>query len=390
MKSIPRTALLMSAYYFFFYGAIGCLLPYLPLYYQHIGLNGEQIGLLMGLGPIVLLVSGPLWGSIGDRFNLHRWLLPIASLGALLSLGLIPLTRDYTLLIAAILFQAFFGTAIGPLMDSAALEIAETTDTSFGQLRLGGTIGFTILSPAMGWLLTRIPLVWMFYSYMIWMSVAALIALSLPARRHRWNASLWQGFRVLLSQPPLAFFLAAAFLVGIAANAVLFFLPLYLTRIGGDSNTLGLAGAIAAITEIPIMVGGSRLIKRIGGVWAGVALGTVVYVVRWVALSLAVTPLAVMLVQALHGISFGLFIISAVAYVDSQAPPGLSATAQSLFIAAMWGVGAFTGSYGGGLVYENFGPVTLFQLCSAACFAALGLLFVSRSAAQYAMRRNTR
>lgn len=381
-----RHAWLIGAYYFFFYGAIGCLLPYIPLYYQHIGLTGEQIGLLMGLGPIVLLGSGPLWGAIGDRFNLHRWLLPIASAGAIVPIFFIPLTDNLTFLILLTIVQSFFATAIGPLMDSAALEIAASSGASFGQLRLGGSIGFTIISVAMGWLLTRVSLVWLFYSYMICMALAALVALPLPARQHYWNAPMRQGFRTLLGQPPLAFFLAAAMLIGVSASAVQFFFPLYMQSIGGDSNLVGIAGAVAAFSEMPIMFFANGVLRRVGGLWAGVALGTAAYTVRWIALSWAATPMAVMAVQALHGVSFGLFVISAVAYVESQAPPGLSATAQSLFIAATWGLGAMTGAFGGGIIFERFGPTVLFQVAGVTTLLALVFLFASRFLTERAAR----
>ncbi|HKZ69927.1 MAG TPA: MFS transporter [Anaerolineales bacterium] len=371
-------AWLMAAYYFFFYAAIGVLLPYLPLYYEHIGLRGEQIGLLLGLGPVVLLISGPLWGSLGDRFNLHRWLLPLATTGALAPIFLIPLTRDLTQLLSIVIVQAFFATAIGPLMDSAAIEIAETSGTSFGQLRLGGTIGFMIFSVIIGKLLTFISLAWIFYAYMFFMALAALTALALPGRRRHWNAPMAQGVRALLNQPALLVFLIAAFLIGIALTAAQYFFPLYVRRIGGDSNLLGIAGAIAALSEMPVFFNAKRLLKRINNLWLAVFIATAGYVVRWYALSLTVTPTGVLFVQLLHGVSFGLFIISGVAYVESQAPPGLSATAQALFIAAMWGLGAFVGSLGGGIIFERFGPTALFQSAGVVTLLALALLGASR------------
>lgn len=381
-----RSAWLISAYYFFFYGAIGCLMPYAPLYYRSIGLSGEQIGLLMGLAPIVLLGSGPLWGGIGDRFNLHRWLLPAATLGAIIPIAFIPLTRSLTLLIIINIVQAFFATAVNPFMDSAALEIADTAGVPFGQLRLGGSIGFTVISVALGWLLTRVDLVWMFYGYMICMALAAIVALPLPARRRHWEAPLWQGFRTLIGQTPFAVFLAAALLIGVSANAVQYFYPLFIQSIGGDSNLLGIAGAVAALSEMPILFYSNRLLRRLGSLWAGVVLATGVYTARWIMMSFVTTPSAALLVQMLHGVSFGLFLLSAVAYVESKAPPGLSATAQSLFIAATWGLGAMAGAFGGGIIFERFGPSVLFQIAGASTLLALILLLASRRISERAAR----
>lgn len=375
-----RDAWLIGAYYFFFYGAAGCLIPYLPLHYRNIGLSGEQIGLLMAIGPVVLLLSGVSWGALGDRFNLHRWLLPIASAGVILPAFLLSRAQSLTPLILGTLLLAFFANAIGPLMDSAALEIAGRAGLSFGRLRLGGSIGFTLFSVVMGWLLTRVPLTWLFFGYGAGMAVATFIALLLPARRSRWQQSTSRGLRALFDRPALALFLAAAFLLGIAINGVQFFFPLYMTALGGDANLLGLAGAVAALSEIPVMYNASRILKRIGGLWAGVRIGLVLYVVRWLAFAFAADPLTAIALQVLHGPSFGLFIISGVGYVESQAPEGLSATAQSLFIAALWGVGASVGSFGGGIIFEQVGGAALFQAAALVTLLSLISLLASRYA----------
>lgn len=375
-------AWLMAAYYFFFYGAFGCFLTYLPLYYQHIGLPGEKIGLLVALSPVVLFVSGPLWGAIADRFNLHRWLLPLATFSAIGPVFLFPLTRDLSFLIPLVLVQAFFSQAIGPLMDSAALDIAGKTKTDFGQVRLGGSVGFMVISVIVGWLITNFGLEWLFYSYMTCMAIAGLIALALPARAHHWQAPLWQGLRNLLSKPPLVFFLVAAFLVGVAANAVQFFFPIYLTDLGSDANLVGIAGALAALTEVPVLYSGNRIVRKVGGLWIGVVLGACIYASRWFLLSFMANPVAATLTQALHGFSFGLFYVAGVAFVDANTPDGLSATAQSLFFVAMWGLGAAAGSVLGGMLYQNFGPFVLFQVCGLCTLVAIGLLFGARPAAQ--------
>lgn len=46
--------ILPKAFYFFFYAAAASLIPFLSLYYEHLGLNGRQIGLLTGLMPLAL------------------------------------------------------------------------------------------------------------------------------------------------------------------------------------------------------------------------------------------------------------------------------------------------------------------------------------------------
>jgi PPP family 3-phenylpropionic acid transporter len=376
-----RLAWLMAACYFLFYGAVGCLLPYQPLYYQSLGLNGEQIGLLMGLGPVVLLGASPLWGAAADRLNLHRWLLPMACAGAFGFILLVPASgRNLTLLILVVLLQSFFSQAIVPLMDSAALEIAAQTHVGFGRIRFGGSLGFMVISVFIGWLLTRVDLRWMFYSYMIGMSLVTVLASRLPAHRRRLPVHLRQSLAALAHQRHLVFFLLAVFLLGFANNAVQFFLPLFLHSIGGDSNTVGVAGAVGALTELPVMFLGVYLLRKIGGLWPGLALAASVYTLRWLALSATATTAVVLALQLLHGLSFGLFILAGVGFVDQLAPQGLSATAQSLFNVFYWGLGSLAGSLGGGVIYQWLGSAWLFRLCGLATLLSLGLLFGARPA----------
>lgn len=370
-----RPALQIAAYYFFYYGAIGTFIPYIALHYQRIGLGGEQIGLLTALAPAVLLIAGPLWGAIGDRFNLHRHLLPIATLGAVLPAVLMAFTDSLAGLIFLTVTQAFFSTAIGPLADSAALEISSATRVPFGQLRIGGSIGFMVISVATGWLLVHVSTPYLFFAYAACMIIAALVAMPLPARRHYWNAPIWDGLGLLIRQPSFAVFLAVALLVGASAMAVGNFFPLHIAAIGGDASVIGIAGAIGALSELPILYNSDKVLRRMGGLWAGMATGVAVYAVRWWLLSLMTSPALIMALQLSHSISFGLYLISSVAYADSLAPEGLAATAQSLLVAASFGLGAMIGSLGGGVLYANVGAATLFQIAGIVNVLALGLLF---------------
>ncbi len=100
-------------------------------------------------------------------------------------------------------------------------------------------------------------------------------------------------------------------------------------------------------------------------------LALVVYVLRWLFYSLAWTPELAVAGQALHGLSFSALWVAGVSYAERRAPPGLGATAQGIFSAALYGVAAL-GSVLGGLIYAAAGPVALFQV--AALMAALALV----------------
>src|SRR5690349_2054446 len=73
-------------FYLLFFAGVAPLFSFLVLYYTGQGLSGSQIGVLMGVGPLIGLVTGPLWGGLADAFRRHRLVLSIAILGNVLAI----------------------------------------------------------------------------------------------------------------------------------------------------------------------------------------------------------------------------------------------------------------------------------------------------------------
>ena len=44
-------------FYFLYFAALACLAPFVVLFYQQLGFNGSQIGLLAGMAPLITLVA---------------------------------------------------------------------------------------------------------------------------------------------------------------------------------------------------------------------------------------------------------------------------------------------------------------------------------------------
>ena len=81
---IERALVPIKLFYLSFIGGIGCVLPYVAVFLKQNGLSPQQIGLISGLRPVVGFISGPVWGALGDRFNIRRLLLLISVTGWLI------------------------------------------------------------------------------------------------------------------------------------------------------------------------------------------------------------------------------------------------------------------------------------------------------------------
>ena len=77
---INRDLLVYKAFYFFFLSGFGSIFPYLPVYFRQIGLPASQVGLLLGLRPIVQLASAPFWAIMADRYRKRKSVLVMSVL----------------------------------------------------------------------------------------------------------------------------------------------------------------------------------------------------------------------------------------------------------------------------------------------------------------------
>ena len=367
---------LARAYYFFYFGAVGWYFPYINLYFEQIGLPGALIGALAAIGPLVLLGAGPLWGMLGDRFRIHRWLLPLASFGPILPALLMSRTTQFAPLAGLAALAAFFSTPIGPLIDSAVLDLTADSEHAFGAIRVWGSLGFTLVVSVAGYVLKTVGLIWLFAGFSVWLGLAGLVAFGLPARQGTMQQGFRAGLAQLLRQKTLVLFLASTFLVGASFSAGLQFMPLRLQALGGSPSDVGWANALAALSEMPFLFLSAALFRR-ASVRRILLLAYGGFALRWLLVGLTHSTGVILATQAMHGLTFGAMLVGSVAFVNDHTPPGLGATAQSLLVAVNYGLGAATGALAGGWLFDSAGASAMFLAMAA--FTAIGLMVFALS-----------
>ncbi|HEX2276407.1 MAG TPA: MFS transporter, partial [Candidatus Tectomicrobia bacterium] len=149
--ALPRFMLLYAA----MYAAFGVASPFLPALVSARGLSAEQLGLVLGAGTAVRLLTAPLAGRTGDVLQgLRIVLVACTALAASVTLGYLP-ARGFWPLFALSLVHA---AALGPLTvlaDALALGAASPPPGSgrrgfeYGWVRGTGSAAFiagTLLS----------------------------------------------------------------------------------------------------------------------------------------------------------------------------------------------------------------------------------------------------
>ncbi|RLT40237.1 MAG: MFS transporter [Chloroflexi bacterium] len=365
--------LVAKLFYFVFYAAIGSLAPFFNVYLHGAGLSGQQIGLLSGLLPLVALVASPFWGALADRWQIHRQVLALcAFVSGGISLLFLPFSGFWAL-VGLVVLLSFFRTPIPAIVDASVMDLVKQTGSSYGRQRLWGSLGFVLLSFGLGRLVVLTDLAPIFWLHGLLLGIGCgLLGLLLPIERRENPTGLWEGLGVLIGRPGFGAFLVALVLAGIALSGYINFLSLHMMALGGSEAQVGLAWALAAILEIPMMAFGSRWMGRFSQRRL-ILTGFVGFAAVWLVMGLATTPTALLLAIPFSGASYAIFWMAAVGYTAAVAPPGMGATAQALTGAAQAGLGWAIGSVLAGSVWDVYGGEGVYLVSAAVMLAAAGV-----------------
>ena len=373
---MPNPLWISGAMYLYYYMALGSYMPYINLYYQRMGLSGIQIGILSALPVLITTSTVLIWGSIADAFNWHRSILRINLLLSAGAILLLSTASNFQGLIPFVVAYAFFTSPIVPLLDSSALEAIQGSNRSYGDMRVWGSVGWSISTLLVGVFIQQFNIRWLFFCYVAIILLTFIISLFQPEQKQALKSSVIRGLKDLMSTPFIVFLLSI-FLISLTLGAANSFFSIYLDSIGAREGSIGLGWAVASISEIPIMLFSGYLIRRIGA--SGLLkISFITFFARWLLYSFISTPSLAILVQFLHGLSFATYLVGSVTYVNERAPEGMRTSALSVLNIAAFGVGSISGSLIGGYLYETAGMTWLFRSLSLIAVGGFVLFLVSQ------------
>lgn len=352
---LPKTV------YFLYYAALACLIPFMSLYYQQRGMNGGQIGILSGLIPLITLASSPFWGGIADATRRHRAVLLLTIAGLLAAVTGLFVAENFAGLLLAVIAYAFFVGPIVPIIDNAVLNILGEQRAEYGRVRLWGAVGWGLAALILGPVLERAGLAWSFYGFFIFMGLTFFVSARLPMMITGVRQSYSTGLSILLRQSRFLLLLFVALIFGLNLGVLLSYLFLYIDELGGSWTIMTLSLTITTASEIPIWFLSAWMLRR-WGVNKMIVISLGATAIRMFALAAMQEPWLLLPISLLHGPMYAIMWAAGVAEADAAAPPGLGATAQSLFSAASLGLGAALGGFIGGPAYEALGFPALFSV----------------------------
>ncbi len=314
--------------YFLYYAGQAIYNTYLNLYLADAGLSQTQIGMTVSISTLFLLLTQTFWGGLSDRAQNKNTILKILFFGSVLSVCLFYASKSFWFLLFVItLFSMFFVPAV-PISDNITLELLENSRWDYGQVRMGGTIGYAITVLTIGFVLNGQ------YGNIFWMvatllTLCFLLLMRLPPIQGYRTKNQKTPYKEILKNKNMVALIAFSLVFYMGLNFYYNFYAIYFRTIGGTSAQIGIMMFVCASTEVPCLLFMNRLIKRFGTRRVLICAGLVTSL-RWFLLFLLNDPTLIIAANLLHGFGFTAFSYSIITYISEHVPKDLRATTQSL------------------------------------------------------------
>ena len=378
-EQAKRTPFQVRSGYFWYYAAIGAFAPFIPLYYRDLGMSGLQLGVLLALPSLWTALTGTVWGALADTMAIHRLLLRIVLIAAAAVALLVSVPTTFVPLLVLVAVLSFTLVPIPPLLDSYAVGVAERSGSSYGGLRVWGSIGFTVTVLILGRFLGGQVTDRFLYAYAFCLLAAWLSVFGLPHLAERRPRRLLDGIEEVRRNRPFILLLVVAYLLATGFAVMGNLLSIHVREMGGSTEVIGVTFAAAAVSEFPILIFGGWLMARLGARRL-VMVALVMYVVRFAMLSFVTAPWLVVVAQMLHGASFGAFLIASVTLAHRLVGREHAATAQASLGTMSFGFGSITGALVAGSLLDAIGTYAIFRGVTVLMLIALAVFVIGNRA----------
>lgn len=373
----------LKLFYIIYFASLAAFLPFIAVYLQGKGLDFGRIGIILSVYSITGVAVQPMWGYVSDKLLGKRKTLMVLLLGA--TVAALGFSGAYTFasILAVMLIFVFFQSPAAMVLDSLVYELSEDNPgMQYGRFRLMGSFGFAIGALAMGQLVSRVGVSRIFWVFGVLSALGVVILSGIRSAKRDSHAPLKieDVGRVLGDRRVITFLIAVGVLnISIGSNNS--YLPVLILSTGGNLSHVGLMSFLIAMVELPFFFNGDRLISKYGPLRMLLVSGAI-YAGRFFIVSTLDSFVPVMVIQLVQGISFALYMVSSMHYLNSVVPANMKATAMTVF-GAVTVFGNFLGNMAGGQIIESTGVFVLFKVLAAvsllSCAVVVYLAWISRS-----------
>jgi len=332
----------LSAFYFFYFAAVGVYVIFLPKVLLDIGYSPTNIGIVLALAPLMRFLTPFLFLK---HVKLDQKLFKYVLLLSVLSASLFYVTIESFYLF--MLNNAILGVCLSLLLPYIELIAIKELKDRYGRSRLYGSIGFMLVGLVLAKYLT-VPEIALHY-YLIATLLTAISAYSLLKYDEvELSANKDDEKFSLLKYWP---FWVSLFLMQVSFGGFYNFFTIYETDHGISLEMVSYLWAFGVICEILIFYYQAPLLKK--NLLLMIKFSIAITSFRWFLLYLYPDSLAVsFFTQSLHAFSFGLYHSAVILYLYQLYSN--KKLAQQFMLGVAYGLGGFLGAVISGQFYGEY------------------------------------
>ncbi len=361
--------------YFFYFSVLGIFLPYFNLYCYHLDFSGFQIGILSAVRTVATVVFPIFWGIAADRFKIRKHIYLTCSLLSTVIWAFFLFTTDFRLMLVISIVYGIFYAPIIAFLEAITIELLGHEKEKYGSIRVWGSAGFILVTIGIGRLTDIYTIRIILYLILAGSLMQALTALTIPATGI--SETSFTGSRKSFLTFKFFIFLTCAFLMLLSHGTYYGFFSIHLENLGFGKTFIGIAWALATISEIPVMLISNKIFKRIS--FEKVLVFSFFFAAaRWLILSSADSAVVILASQVMHAVTYGAFHIASILYIDMLVPAEAKTFGQGINNAVSYGLGITAGFLISGYFFDILGSSGLFALSSIAAIVGGVLMTLVR------------
>ncbi len=360
----------LSGFYFFYFGALGALLPYWSLYLKELSFSAQEIGELVAILAATKIIAPNLWGWLADHTGRGLSIVRFATLLSAISFAGVFFGSSFWWLAAVTFLYSFFWNAALPQFEATTMNHLGEGTGLYSNIRLWGSVGFILSVVLLGPLLQShgasllLPVLLVLFTA-IWLS-SLMVPDSSTQDAHLEIPSL----KKVLLRPEVLGLLVSTFLLQVSHGAYYTFYSIYLEGYGYDRGVIGLLWGFGVVVEVAVFMRMGRLIERFGERRLLIA-SMLLAGLRWLLIALFPQQIGIMtLAQAIHAATYGVAHAAAIHLIHRHFRGRLQVRGQAIYSSFSFGVGAAIGSLAAGYAWDSLGGSLVFGVFVLAALAS--------------------
>jgi len=355
LKRINKSSIIVSLIFFAIYAGYGSFGQF-NMYLKSLGFTGVQVGFIVGMIPLVVMLTVSLWGMAADRWGRKIILLIVLIMDAVFTL-LFLIKGGFPYFLVLTFLYALLASPKGSLIDSVTMDyVKESGQTDYGKVRLFGALGYSAAAFITGKLISESNLS-VIFPVTAGINLVAIVLIfsfmKFSKTVHVEEDIKFKNLKFLFEDKTVLVFFILIVFFGAFSSPLWGFYNFYLEEIGASNKIIGMSMGIMAISELPFYFLGSKILKKFGTKTV-LMIAMTATALRMMCYFFISNPYHALMVDTTQGICYSIFVVAVVEYISDALPEKWRATGLAVMWTAYSGMGYYVGFLLSGLFYDNF------------------------------------